>query len=225
MLGEGTRWEASFQSQHPGVVTNKENAMKKTTKYALAFAALAGVAGTAALASDRYGGERWGHHMYGKMHGHHMRGDDMRRGEMRGPGGQMRMGEMFDKADADKSGDVSFEEFAAAMNSRTGLADADKDGKLTVGEIADAIVKMRAERMAEMMVKRFDTNGDGTLTTEEVEKRQKKIFAMMDDNDDGKVEKSELGKNRGFGFHRWGQRGMGPGQMQDQSDDGETTEQ
>ncbi|MCB1382621.1 MAG: EF-hand domain-containing protein [Notoacmeibacter sp.] len=179
--------------------------MKKTTKYALAFAALAGLAGTAAVASDHFGGERWGHQMHGKMYGHHMRD-----GDMRGPGSEMRMGEMFDKADADKSGDVSFEEFAAAMNSRIGLADADKDGKFTVAEIADAIVKMRAERAAEMIVKRFDTDGDGTLSAEEVEKRQKKFFAMLDDNDDGKVEKSELAKRHGFGFPHWGDRGPGP---------------
>ena len=80
--------------------------MKKTTRIATAFIALAGLAATATYAADRDG---W------NDHSRHMR---------------------FEKADADSSGDVTFDEFAAAMNARFANADADKDGKMTVGEIA-----------------------------------------------------------------------------------------
>ncbi|MEQ1950691.1 acid-shock protein [Mesorhizobium sp. CN2-181] len=109
-------------------------------------------------------------------------------------GGNMR----FERADADSSGDVTFEEFVAAMNSRIGNADANGDGKMTVAEIASEIERMRAERMARRIVERFDTDGDGMLTVVEIESRQKKLFALMDRNDDGKIVPEEMPK-RGWG--------------------------
>lgn len=138
----------------------QEKTMKKSTKLAIAFLALAGTASSA------------------------MADNDGRRGDMRG----MR----FERADADKSGDITFEEFSAAMKTRMGTADADGDGKMTVAEIASAIERMRAERRAQRIVDRFDTDGDGMLTTAEIESRQKKKFALMDRNDDGKVVKEEM---------------------------------
>ena len=92
------------------------------------------------------------------------------------------------------SGDVTFEEFAAAMKSRIGDADADSDGKMTVAEIAAEIERMRAERMARRMIERFDTDGDGMLTLVEIEARQKKMFALLDRNDDGKIVPEEMPK-------------------------------
>lgn len=107
----------------------------------------------------------------------------------------------FERADIDKSGDVTFEEFAAAMNKRFDKADANGDGKVTVGEIAEQIKRQRAERIAKRLVKRFDANRDGVLTKAEIESRQKKLFALFDLNDDGKLVKDELpqgkaGQNR-----------------------------
>lgn len=99
---------------------------------------------------------------------------------------------LMQRADADKSGDITFEEFAAAMDGRFADADADKDGKMTVGEIAGQIERMRAERMARRLVQRFDANGDGALTKAEIESRQKKQFALLDRNDDGKIAQDEL---------------------------------
>ena len=136
--------------------------MRKSTKLAVAFLAFAGAASSAAYAQDRGHGPR--------------QGDGIR----------------FERTDADKSGDITFEEFAEAMNGRMGLADADTDGKLSVEEIAAELEKMRYRRMAERMVKRFDADGDGALTTAEVESRQKKMFALLDRNDNGKVERSEM---------------------------------
>jgi Ca2+-binding EF-hand superfamily protein len=147
--------------------------MKKSSmKLALAFMALAGASGGAAFAQDGGDGQPFG----------------PRRG------GGMR----FERADADKSGDVSFEEFAAAMKTRMTTADADKDGKMTVAEIADEIERQRAERMARRIVERFDTDGDGALTLAEIESRQKKMFALLDRNDDGKVVREEMPR-RGMG--------------------------
>lgn len=138
--------------------------MRKSTRFAIAFLALAGAAGSAAIAAD----------------GKEKRGGDR--------------GTRFERADADQSGDVTFEEFAAAMNTRIGKADADGDGKMTVAEIATEIERMRAERRAQRIVDRFDTDGDGMLTLAEIESRQKKMFALMDRNDDGKIVEDEMPK-------------------------------
>ncbi len=107
-----------------------------------------------------------------------------------GPGKGMHRGMMFQKADADHSGDISFDEFSNAMGQRLGKPDA--DGKITVEELAGRLEKARFERMAKRMIARFDTNGDGVLTADEIQGKQKKIFAMLDKNDDGKIEKDEL---------------------------------
>jgi Ca2+-binding EF-hand superfamily protein len=139
--------------------------MKKSTKIALAFLTLAGTAGAVTVA-------------------------DAQEGRRQGPtGGGMR----FEQSDTNNSGDVSFEEFAAAMRRldfpRT---DADRDGRLTVGEVADEIERMRAERMARRLIERFDANGDGVLTQAEIESRQRKMFALLDRNDDGKIVRDEM---------------------------------
>lgn len=147
--------------------------MKKSTKIAIAFLAIAGAAGSTAFA-----------------------GENGKRSERLGHGGAAK----FERADADSSGDVTFEEFAAAMNARVTGADADGDGKMTVAEIASEIERMRAERMAKRIVERFDTDGDGVLTKAEVESRQKKMFALLDRNDDGKIVKEEMPR-RGMGRH------------------------
>lgn len=144
--------------------------MMKSTRFALAFLALAGLAGSTAFAQDRMG----------PRHG---------MGERMGGGmGMMRL----DRMDADDSGDITFEEFAEAMNSRMGTANANNDGKMTVEEIAVEIQRVRAERMARRMIERFDTDGDGALTTAEVESRQKKRFALFDRNDDDKISDNEM---------------------------------
>jgi hypothetical protein len=43
---------------------------------------------------------------------------------------------------------------------------------------------------------RLDANGDGMLTLAEIESRQKKMFALMDRNDDGKIVKDEMPSGR-----------------------------
>ncbi|MGX7872117.1 hypothetical protein ACVDG5_003835 [Mesorhizobium sp. ORM6] len=56
--------------------------------------------------------------------------------------------------------------------------------------------------MARRIIARYDTKGDGTLTTDDITGREKKVFAMLDKNNDGKIEKSELPKGHRFGRHR-----------------------
>jgi hypothetical protein len=148
----------------------QEKTMKTSTRLALAFLTLAGIAGIAANANAA--DDQPGRH-------------DPRAGMMR-----------FDRLDADQSGDVTFEEFSAALKSRIGDADKDHDGKMTVAEIASEIERMRTERMARRIVERFDIDGDGMLTAAEIDSRQKKMFALLDRNDDGKVVKDEMPRGK-----------------------------
>ncbi|MCC0030322.1 MAG: EF-hand domain-containing protein [Brucellaceae bacterium] len=179
----------------------KERPMNKTTKLALAFATFAALATTASAAEPK-----WRHGYDGPRQGMM----DGRRGDMRGGqrDGMMRRGmdreQMFDRADADNSGDVTYEEFAAAFGGRFTSADADKNGELTVGEVADGIQRMMAERMAARVIERFDANNDGKLTVAEIESQQKKLFALADRDDDGKVTKEELQRRPGFDGQRRG---------------------
>ena len=63
------------------------------------------------------------------------------------------------------------------------------------------VLKQMAERRAAKMVKRLDLDGDGVVTLAESEGMRDKRFAVMDLNNDGKIDKREL---------REAHRGMGP---------------
>jgi hypothetical protein len=97
------------------------------------------------------------------------------------------------------------------MDSRLKKLVADNGGKLTVEQLAAALEKARYERMAKSIIARYDSKENGTLTTDDIAGREKKVFAMLDHNNDGKIEKSELPKGGGrFGRHRqWGGNGGG----------------
>ena len=89
----------------------------------------------------------------------------------------------FSATAAVQAGDVS-PKFAAA--------DADKDGKLSKDEIV-ACAKKKADKKAEELFKKLDTNGDASLTKDELkEKKSQKIALNADANGDGKLAKDEL---------------------------------
>lgn len=147
--------------------------MRKSTKLALAFAALAGAVGTTAYAENNASAK--------------MRDDTMMR---------------LNKAMSDSDGAITFDQFSGAMNARLKKLVAANGGKLTVAQLADALEKARFERMAKRIIARYDSKGDGTLTTDDITGRGKKVFAMLDKNNDGKIEKGELPKGDRFGHPR-----------------------
>jgi hypothetical protein len=100
----------------------------------------------------------------------------------RGEGPQI----MFQKADKDNSGTVTLEEFAAASPFAFTDADADGDGNITAQELADQMERQMLLRRAEMMIKRFDTDNDGKVSTAEIENRQKEMFARLDIDGSGR---------------------------------------
>ena len=152
----------------------QENVVRKTTKLAFAFIALAGAIGTAAYA------------------------DESSR-ESPGEGMTMRL----DKVMKDSNGTITFDQFSDAVDSRLKKMVADNGGKLTVEQLAAALEKARFEQMAKRIIARYDTKGDGTLTADDITGREKKVFAMLDRNNDGKIEQNELPNGRSGRHHQW----------------------
>ncbi|ESY81970.1 hypothetical protein X739_27030 [Mesorhizobium sp. LNHC220B00] len=151
--------------------------MRKTTKLALAYIALAGAVGGAA-------------------YGENLDSANVRERTM------MRL----DKAMKDNDGKITFEQFSDVMDARLKKLVTDNGGKLTVAQLADALEKARFERMARRIIARYDSKGDGTLTSDDITGREKKLFAMLDKNNDGKIEKGELPKD-GRDDRQWDDEG------------------
>jgi len=126
-------------------------------------------------------------------------------------GDRERMGQkMFQAADTNADQAVSQEELLAALGGRFATADADKDGKLSKAEIVAAIEaapeigkgRHFSGRFADRMVFRLDLDGDGFVALTEIENRSRKMFALADWNDDGKVEIVEIRRmHPGMGRH------------------------
>ncbi|HJW85279.1 MAG TPA: EF-hand domain-containing protein [Candidatus Brocadiaceae bacterium] len=83
--------------------------------------------------------------------------------------------------------------YAKDVSKHFTAADTDKDGKLSVSEAA-ASAEKRADTKVEELLKKHDTNGDGTIAKDEIKekKAQKMGLFTADANSDGKVSKEEL---------------------------------
>ena len=178
--------------------------MKTSTKIAVAFVALAGVAGAAlsAQADSRWQG-RDGGHMQGMQEAH--RGG----GHGRAGGHMFRMMESFD---LNNDGKLSQEEIDQSRGDRFGKFDANGDKTLTLGEYE----QLWLDAMREVMVDRFqdlDADGDATVTAEEFARPFQKMVERRDRNGDGVIDRQDFQRQD---FHRQGPRmpqgpdGQGP---------------
>lgn len=132
-----------------------------------------------------------------------------------------RAGQMMERMDADKDGQITREEFDAQHGGMFARADADGDGKVTREE-AIAAMTARIEKRVDAMFERMDADKDGAITKEEMAQgkgdRHARMFERLDDNGDGVLSKDELekmkmrgGKHDGRGEHdgrgKHGERG------------------
>jgi len=125
---------------------------------------------------------------------------------------------MFDKIDADKDGAVSLDEMMKALTARFDKADADGNSVVTKAEIVNAVATEKdfprasrfSGRIADRIVYRLDLDNNGDISRAEMENRARKVFALFDRNDDGKVELAEL-RHTASGFGRGMGRDGGPG--------------
>lgn len=112
------------------------------------------------------------------------------KGEGRGHGPRMN----FEQLDADKSGEVTQAEMAAAGAARFKDADTDGDGFLSKDEITAKAGERRAKRLDRMFEHR-DADKDGKLSAEEMAPpadRIAKRFAKLDTDESGGISKAEF---------------------------------
>ncbi len=154
----------------------------------------ASVTGSAVLADRDHGFGSW----FGRGENHGPADMDGQMGA--GPGGLLG-GLMPDFAalDADANGQITAEELDAARAARFSSADGNTDGGLSADEIVAQLAARRAEMMAARavrMIQEQDANADGLLQADELADGRGPspavIFAMLDTNTDGTVDRAEF---------------------------------
>jgi len=102
----------------------------------------------------------------------------------------------FEGLDANHDGVVTLNEYIAAATAHFKQFDAAGDGRVTAAEIAASPrAQERAARVAQRVVKRLDSNGDGVVTQEEFLAAAKRRFARIDQNGDGFIDAAEFGRH------------------------------
>ncbi len=126
-----------------------------------------------------------------------------------GPGGKHGPQIDFETLDADGNGEVTKAELQSHGQARFAQADSDGDGKLTAAELTAAARKQSEDRVAHM-IERFDTDGDGALSQDEMPKPRKRrgdrMFDVMDADDSGGISRAEFDEARAWMEERRGKR-------------------
>lgn len=118
-----------------------------------------------------------------------------------GMGHGMMFEQMLDRFDANKDGKIAKDEVTNARTAALATYDTDKDGKLSLAEFKPLWTEFAQQRIVRGF-QRLDSDGDAAVTGDELTKATDRLFARMDRNDDGAIDKSDRG-----GRHGWGKRG------------------
>jgi hypothetical protein len=134
----------------------------------------------------------------------------------KGPGGDRGL-PTFEELDADASGEITTEDFAALRDTRFAELDSDGDGSVSEAEFVAAAQTRAAERAAEQFA-RLDADGDGTLSRDVLENRRRgdmgeRMLSRIDEDNSGGVSAEEFeagmerlaerrGKRKGHGGDR-----------------------
>ena len=101
----------------------------------------------------------------------------------------------FEEFDINKDGKVSKEEIRERREIAVQSMDLNGDEKLSADELMQQYTK-RAQLSVNRMIKKLDSNGDGSLSFAELENGQRvgtlrKLFDRLDKDDDGYISKEE----------------------------------
>ncbi|SFR10466.1 EF-hand domain-containing protein [Poseidonocella sedimentorum] len=137
------------------------------------------------------------------------RGDRGERGERRGPGGfgkkGARMGgfgpmgvnvaAIFAEIDADGDKSITQADIDAYRADKVASVDASGDGALDIEEFDDLYRSFTRERMVDIF-QVFDADGDGSVSSEELDARLGNVVERMDRDDDGALTLQDRAKRR-----------------------------
>lgn len=115
------------------------------------------------------------------------------RGHGRGFGGPGLMRSLFAEVDGDGDGAVTQAEIDAFRTAQIEAADANGDGAVALDEFATVYF----ERMRPMMVdafQSFDEDGDGSITSAELDERFGDVVNRLDRNGDGALSPEDRGR-------------------------------
>ena len=119
---------------------------------------------------------------------------------------QQRRVERLMRDDANKDGKVSKDEFVQAMQARIAERNANGGGGDDSGNAPDP------QAIADRIFPRMDTNGDGFITKDEIEKSSADQFARLDTGHKGYITRDQMRPPGGFGGGGPGGPGGGGGQ-------------
>lgn len=117
-----------------------------------------------------------------------------------GRGGEMLQTLMAD-VDVDKNGSVTQQEINAFRAAKVAAADTTKDGALSLDEFAVAHNELMRARMVDAF-QNFDNDGNGSITTAELDARFGSIVSKLDRNGDGVLSKADRPERDGKGGKR-----------------------
>jgi Ca2+-binding EF-hand superfamily protein len=80
-------------------------------------------------------------------------------------------------------------------------ADKNGDGMLSRDEIEAHALAQLVKRAADRIERRLDVNRDGKVELSEIEKQKEKRFALLDTNEDGKLDRQEMRAGKHAGKH------------------------
>ena len=108
----------------------------------------------------------------------------------------------FSKLDANGDGQITQAEVKAFDATQFAEADTDGDGSLTLEELTARAKADRAKKMgkrAKRMLKRLDSDGNGSIELAEMEQMKlgQRMFDRMDENEDGVISQEEFDAMKG----------------------------
>lgn len=115
---------------------------------------------------------------------------------------------LVERFDVNKDGTITKDEIASVNTDRVKSYDKDGDGALSLEEFTALWVETNKERIVRDFQAR-DPDGDAKVTLDEYAAPFAKMLSMLDQNDDGSIDASELRGPRGDRGPGFGKRGPG----------------